>query len=38
MNGSFEAPFVHVLKYDGEGKTVRGEFHADSAKAAKLLA
>lgn len=36
-NGSFEAPFAHVLKYDGEGKVVRGEFHADSAKAAKLL-
>ncbi|HEY7455883.1 MAG TPA: nuclear transport factor 2 family protein [Solirubrobacterales bacterium] len=37
-NGSFEAPFVHVMKYDGDGKLVRGEFHADSAKAAKLLA
>ena len=36
--GSFEAPFVHVLKYDAEGKTVRGEFFTDSAKAAKLLA
>lgn len=36
-NGSFESPFVHVLKYDGDGKVVRGEFHADSAKAAKLL-
>jgi uncharacterized protein len=36
-NGSFESPFVHVMKYDGEGKLVRGEFHADSAKAAKLL-
>ena len=35
--GSFESPFVHVLKYDGDGKVVRGEFHADSAKAAKLL-
>ncbi len=35
--GSFESPFVHVMKYDGEGKLVRGEFHADSAKAAKLL-
>jgi uncharacterized protein len=35
--GSFEAPFVHVMKYDGDGKLVRGEFHADSAKAAKLL-
>src|SRR4051794_8028393 len=36
--GSFEAPFVHVLKYDGNGKAVRGEFFTDSAKAAKLLA
>jgi ketosteroid isomerase-like protein len=35
--GSFESPFVHVMKYDGDGKLVRGEFHADSAKAAKLL-
>jgi ketosteroid isomerase-like protein len=36
--GGFEAPFVHVLKYDGNGKAVRGEFFTDSAKAAKLLA
>jgi ketosteroid isomerase-like protein len=36
--GNFEAPFVHVLKYDADGKTVRGEFFTDSAKAAKLLA
>jgi ketosteroid isomerase-like protein len=36
-NGSFEAPFAHVLKYDADGKVVRGEFYADSAKAAKLL-
>jgi ketosteroid isomerase-like protein len=35
--GSFEAPFVHVLKYEG-GKAVLGEFFTDSAKAAKLLA
>lgn len=35
--GSFEAPFAHVMKYE-DGKLVRGEFHADSAKAAKLLA
>jgi uncharacterized protein len=34
--GSFEAPFVHVLRYEN-GKTVRGEFFTDSAKAAKLL-
>jgi uncharacterized protein len=37
-NGSFESPFLHLLKYDGDGKVVRGEFHADSAKAVKLLA
>ncbi len=36
--GSFEAPFLHLLKVDGDGKTVRGEFFTDSAKAAKLLA
>ena len=36
--GSFEAPFVHLLKFDADGKTVRGEFFTDSAKAAKLLA
>jgi uncharacterized protein len=36
-NGSFESPFAHVMKYNGDGKLVRGEFHADSAKAAKLL-
>lgn len=35
--GSFEAPFVHLLKFDGDGKTVRGEFFTDSAKAVKLL-
>ena len=34
--GSFEAPFLHLLKFEG-GKTVRGEFFTDSAKAAKLL-
>jgi uncharacterized protein len=36
--GSFEAPFVHLIKYGADGKTVRGEFFTDSAKAAKLLA
>jgi ketosteroid isomerase-like protein len=34
--GSFEAPFLHLLKVE-DGKTVRGEFFTDSAKAAKLL-
>jgi ketosteroid isomerase-like protein len=37
-NGSFEAPFLHLLRFDGDGKTVRGEFFTDSAKAVKLLA
>jgi ketosteroid isomerase-like protein len=36
-NGSFEAPFLHLMKFE-DGRLVRGEFHADSAKAAKLLA
>jgi uncharacterized protein len=36
--GSMEAPFAHLLKYDSDGKVVRGEFFTDSAKAAKLLA
>ena len=35
--GSFEAPYVHVMKFQ-DGKLVLGEFHTDSAKAAKLLA
>jgi ketosteroid isomerase-like protein len=34
--GSFEAPFLHLLKIE-DGKTVRGEFFTDSAKAVKLL-
>jgi uncharacterized protein len=37
-NGSFEAPFLHLLEFDGDGNVVRGEFFADTAKAAKLLA
>ena len=36
--GSFEAPFLHLLEIDADGKTVRGEFSTDSAKAVKLLA
>jgi len=36
--GSFEAPFVHVIKYDDDGKMARSEFLTDSAKAVKLLA
>jgi len=36
--GSFEAPFLHLLEIDADGKTVRGEFFTDSAKAAKLQA
>lgn len=35
--GSMNAPFVHVLEYDDDGKLVRGEFFTDTAKAAKLL-
>ena len=35
--GEFEAPFLHLLEYR-DGKLVRGEFYADSAKAAKVLA
>ncbi len=35
--GSFEAPFAHLMRFE-DGKVVRGEFHSDSAKAAKLLA
>jgi uncharacterized protein len=35
--GSFEAPFAHLMKFEN-GQIVRGEFYADSAKAAKVLA
>lgn len=35
-NGSFEAPFAHLIKIT-DGKLARGEFYADSAKAAKAL-
>ncbi|HEY3492732.1 MAG TPA: nuclear transport factor 2 family protein, partial [Solirubrobacterales bacterium] len=35
--GAMDAPFVHVIKYDGEGKLARSEFFTDSAKEAKLL-
>jgi uncharacterized protein len=35
-SGSFESPFAHLLKF-ADGKIARGEFYADSAKAAKLL-
>jgi ketosteroid isomerase-like protein len=34
--GSFESPFVHLMEFSG-GKVVRGEFHADSAKALRAL-
>ena len=36
--GSFESPFAHVMRFNADGKVVRGEFHSDSAKAVKLLA
>jgi ketosteroid isomerase-like protein len=35
--GEFEAPFLHLLEFR-DGKTIRGEFYSDSAKATKLLA
>jgi ketosteroid isomerase-like protein len=35
-SGSFEAPFAHLLRFQ-DGKIARGEFYADSAKAAKLI-
>jgi ketosteroid isomerase-like protein len=34
---SFEAPFAHLMKF-ADGRLARGEFYADSAKAAKVLA
>ncbi|MEK6278339.1 MAG: nuclear transport factor 2 family protein [Actinomycetota bacterium] len=34
--GSFESAFAHLIKIE-DGKLVRGEFYADSAKAAKLV-
>ena len=34
--GSFEGPFLHLMEFR-DGKVVRGEFHADSAKALKAL-
>lgn len=36
--GSFESPFAHVLRYDSQGKLVRGDFHSDSAKEARAQA
>jgi|SRR5689334_8745401 len=36
--GSFESPFAHLMKFDADGRIARGEFYADSAKAAKVLA
>jgi ketosteroid isomerase-like protein len=35
-NGSFEAPFAHLIKIE-DGKLVRGEFYSDSAKAKQAL-
>ncbi|OBJ73609.1 nuclear transport factor 2 family protein [Mycobacterium sp. 1274756.6] len=34
--GSAEAPFVNIVEFDRSGKAVRGEFHSDSAKMARL--
>ncbi|MGH2976399.1 MAG: nuclear transport factor 2 family protein [Solirubrobacterales bacterium] len=36
--GDFESPFAHLIKFSADGKIARGEFFADSAKAAKVLA
>ncbi|HWA53378.1 MAG TPA: nuclear transport factor 2 family protein [Solirubrobacterales bacterium] len=36
--GEFTSPFAHLMKFSADGKIVRGEFYADSAKAAKVLA
>ncbi len=36
QSGGFEAPFAHLIRIEG-GKLKRGEFYADSAKAAKAL-
>lgn len=35
-NGSKGSPFVNVLRFDRAGKVVCGEFHAGTAKMAKL--
>jgi ketosteroid isomerase-like protein len=34
--GSGAARFAHVLKYDADGRIVRADMHADSAKIAEL--
>jgi ketosteroid isomerase-like protein len=36
--GEFTSPFAHLMKFSADGKIARGEFYADSAKAAKVLA
>lgn len=35
--GRFEAGYLHLMEFDGDGKVVRGEFITDSAKALKAL-
>lgn len=37
-SGEFESPFAHLMMFSADGKIARGEFYADSAKAAKVLA
>lgn len=37
-SGSAKSPYAHILRFNAEGKVVRSEFHADSAKIAKLQA
>jgi uncharacterized protein len=36
--GDFAAPFAHLMRFSADGRIARGEFFADSAKAAKVLA
>jgi uncharacterized protein len=34
--GSADARFAHILKFDGNGKCVKADMHADTAKAVRL--
>ena len=34
--GNFESRFIHILEFR-DGKTIRGEFHSDTAKALRAL-
>ncbi|HLR98588.1 nuclear transport factor 2 family protein [Mycolicibacillus parakoreensis] len=35
-SGSVKSPYAHILRFNADGKVIRSEFHADSAKVAKL--